>query len=102
MRRGSSRGAEQHVADIATEFRFRVAGPRTGRELEIRCGRAVLFHQCTYLSVYVALTNIPEGRLLTGFAMRSDSEGFLGVSAPLTKVVTAEHLSGGSYLRTLP
>ena len=24
------------------------------------------------LSVYVALTNIPEGELLTGFAMRSD------------------------------
>ena len=51
--------------------------------------------QCTYLyltgrkgrggvslSVYVALTNIPEGELLTGFAMRSDPKGFSEVFSP--------------------
>ena len=31
------------------------------------------------ISVYVALTNIPEGGLLTGFAMRSDPKGFSGL-----------------------
>ena len=36
------------------------------------------------LSVYVALTNIPGGGLLTGSAMRSDPMGFSEVSAPLT------------------
>ena len=30
------------------------------------------------LSVYVALTNIPEGELLTGFAMRSDPNVVFG------------------------
>ena len=31
--------------------------------------------------MYVVLTNIPEGELLTGFAMRSDLKGFSEVSA---------------------
>ena len=31
------------------------------------------------LSVYVALTYIPGGGLLTGFAMRSDPKGFSGL-----------------------
>ena len=45
--------------------------------------------------MHVALTNIPEGGLLTGFAMRSDpNEGFLGVSAPLTASARALRLSG--------
>ena len=37
-------------------------------------GRHARRHQPTTqgFSVYVALTNIPEGELLTGFAMRSD------------------------------
>ena len=34
--------------------------------------------------MYVALTYIPVGGLLTGFAMRSDPTGFSEVSAPLT------------------
>ena len=34
------------------------------------------------ISVYVALTNIPEGELLTGFAMRSDPNVAFGICDP--------------------
>ena len=47
------------------------------------------------LSLYVALTYIPGGGLLRGFAMRSDPKGFSGgVSAPLTASARALRLSG--------
>ena len=52
----------------AHQFSFRISGcfiTTRQRSFTTRA-RSLLF------SVYVALTNIPEGELLTGFAMRSD------------------------------
>ena len=37
-----------------------------------------MYGQSKGYSVYVALTNIPEGELLTGFAMRSDPNVVFG------------------------
>ena len=48
--------------------------------------------------VYVALTYVPGGGLLTGFAMRSEPKGFSEVSAPLTSIyLTAKHLEQEHY-----
>ena len=38
----------------------------------------IRFASCVPFSVYVALTNIPVGELLTGFAMRSDPNVVFG------------------------
>ena len=60
-----------------------------GYEQTLDANAGLLF-LASFVSVYVALTNIPEGELLTGFAMRSDPNVAFGFLA-LTNV------SGGGF-----
>ena len=49
---------------------------------DLPSGSDLVISMSLSLSMYVALTYIPGGGLLTGFAMRSDPKGFSGLVHP--------------------